>query len=67
MSNFYQVRIMLGLTQQELADLLHMNQSTLSNYECGRRMPSVKSCYKLIRLARVRNIDIRFEFLRPDM
>jgi len=28
-----------GLTQQELADKLKINRSTISNYEVGRRVP----------------------------
>ena len=35
------------LTQQELADRLHINRSSISNYEVNRRMPPVKELQKI--------------------
>lgn len=35
-----QLRISKGLTQQELADALHISNTTLSQYESGKRQPS---------------------------
>lgn len=35
------------LTQQELADRLQINRSSISNYEVNRRMPPVKELQKI--------------------
>ena len=36
-----------GLTQQELADLFHISNSTISSYETGNRIPDVDFLLKL--------------------
>jgi len=36
------IRKAKGLSQVELSEQLHMGQSTIANYESGKRMPSVK-------------------------
>jgi len=36
-----------GLTQQELADLFHISNSTISSYETGNRIPDVEFLLKL--------------------
>lgn len=36
-----------GLTQQDLADRLECRRSTISNYEIGRRQPSIQELSKI--------------------
>ena len=36
-----------GLTQQDLADRLECRRSTISNYEIGRRSPSIQELTKI--------------------
>lgn len=60
------IRTKLGLSQKSISDLLSIKQSTWSNYETGKRKPSVRVSYKLIRLAKLKDIDILLEYLKPD-
>lgn len=50
--NLRKLRKELGLTQQILADMLNISQSTLSNYESGYRYPSLKILYMYQEIAR---------------
>ncbi|HXK00740.1 MAG TPA: helix-turn-helix transcriptional regulator [Buchnera sp. (in: enterobacteria)] len=59
------LRKKLGFNQKELSDLLFIKQCTLSNYETGKRKPSLKVCYNIIRLAKLKNIEIKLEYLMP--
>lgn len=63
---FKNLRLKMDFSQIELSNLLSIKQSTLSNYETGKRKPSLKICYKLIKLARLKNISINIENLRPE-
>jgi len=63
---FKQLRSKLELSQEDLAHLLNMKQSTLSNYETGKRKPSLSVCYKIIRLMKLKNIIVALEDLRPE-
>lgn len=45
-----------GFTQQQLADKLGVTRSTISNYEIGRRRPSVSEIIKLTEIFGV-NLD----------
>ncbi|TAL08145.1 MAG: XRE family transcriptional regulator [Nitrospirae bacterium] len=65
-SIFKSLRSSLELSQEELASLLSMRQSTLSNYETGKRKPSLRVCYKIIRLMQLKNIKVALEDLRPE-
>lgn len=40
-------RIMLGLTQQELADKIHCNVAMICGYENEKRKPGLATCRKL--------------------
>ena len=42
-----QLRQKKGLTQQEIADLLHVNRVTYTNWEKGKREPSFENLVKL--------------------
>ena len=63
---FKSLRVSLELSQIDLANLLSIKQSTLSNYETGKRKPSLGVCYKIIRLMQLKNITIALEDLRPE-
>lgn len=60
------IRCKLGFSQFEIANILSMNQSSWSNCENGKRSLSIKKCYKLINLAKLKDIDISLEYLRPE-
>lgn len=60
------IRYKLGLSQFDISKLLSMNQSSWSNCEKGKRNLSLKKCYKLIQIARLKEIYISIEYLRPD-
>lgn len=42
-----------GLTQQEIADLVHVNRVTYTNWEKGKREPSFENLVKLADLFEV--------------
>ena len=63
---FKNIRNHLELSQEEFAKILSMRQSTLSNYETGKRKPSLRVCYKIIRLMQLKNITVALEDLRPE-
>lgn len=63
---FKELRSKLELSQEDLANLLNMKQSTLSNYETGKRKPSLSVCYKIIRLMKLKDIIVALEDLRPE-
>jgi DNA-binding XRE family transcriptional regulator len=63
---FKNIRHHLELSQEEFAKILSMRQSTLSNYETGKRKPSLRVCYKIIRLMQLKNIVVALEDLRPE-
>lgn len=65
-SVFKSLRHQLELSQEELASLLSMRQSTLSNYETGKRKPSLRVCYQIIKLMKLKNVIVSLEDLRPD-
>lgn len=65
-SIFKSLRNQLELSQEDLAALLSMRQSTLSNYETGKRKPSLSVCYRIIRLMKLKNIIVSLEELRPE-
>ena len=61
-----EVRAKLGLTQEQLGDILCVQQCAISNYEIGRRRISVKMCYKIIKLAKAKGWNISLEYLMPE-
>ena len=44
------LRISCGLTQQAVADALHVNRATYTYYETGKTTPSVEDLYLLSQL-----------------
>jgi transcriptional regulator with XRE-family HTH domain len=60
------LRKLMNMSQKELCSLLNIKQCTLSNYETGNRHISIKVCYKLIRIAKLKSIHLTIEELRPE-
>lgn len=60
------IRKELGLSQHEISDLLGISRSGWCNCEVGRRRLSVKKCYKLIKIAKLKNIIISLDKLLPE-
>ena len=60
------IRFKLGLSQFEISGMLFMSQSGWSNCENGKRNLSIKRCYQLIKLAKLKEIHISIEYLRPS-
>lgn len=48
-----ELRLKKGLTQQEIADLVHVNRVTYTNWEKGKREPSFENLFKLADLLEV--------------
>lgn len=57
------LRIKVGLTQDELAAELKTGQSTICQYESGAREPSIKNAHKIMKYAESRGIKINIEDL----
>lgn len=66
MNNIKKFRLDLDLTQEDLADLLFLDQSTLSKYERNVKQPSFGVCYRLIRILREKGFDTKIEEIRQD-
>ena len=45
-----QIRTQLGMSQAELAAILHVHQSTISRYECNQGVPDMNGLLQLSRL-----------------
>lgn len=60
------LRNKLGLSQEDISNMLNMSQSQWSHCERGFRNLSVKRCYTLIKIAKLKDIDINIEYLRPN-
>lgn len=65
--NIRAARVRRGLTQEELAERLHVSRQTVSNYETGRSRPDVEM---LLRAAEQLGVDVQVllygEPLRPE-
>lgn len=42
LNNFKRARLIAGMTQHELADLLGVSAVSVHNWECGRNLPKAK-------------------------
>lgn len=63
--NLRNLRLKMGFTQKELADLIGVCQGTIANCERGMRSLSIRYCYKLIEIAKKNDLEIEFNYLRP--
>lgn len=53
-----ELRLKKGLTQQQIADLVHVNRVTYTNWEKGKREPSYENLVKLADL-----LDVSLDWL----
>lgn len=53
-----QLRKKQGLSQQEVADKLHLTRQTISNWECGQGAPSIDKAKELSMLYHVSLDDL---------
>jgi len=52
-------RTQLGLKQDEFAALTGISRATISNYESGRGIPTIKACKRLFEAAKNHNYDLK--------
>ena len=45
------IRLKLGLTRPDFAELMDIHYSTAANWETQQKNPKLKNCYKLIDIA----------------
>lgn len=64
-NNIQKIRYKLGMSRKELAQGLRVTVGAISNYENGARFPRPFICYRLIDLAKSRNIKIKLEDIYP--
>jgi transcriptional regulator with XRE-family HTH domain len=55
-NNIKKYRRLKGLTQKDLGDKLHVEHTTISNYETGKRRPDIET---LVRIAQILDVDIK--------
>lgn len=46
-NNIKKFRLATGLTQEQLGQKIGVDGSTIANWECGRRVPSIPNAIKL--------------------
>lgn len=59
-----ELRIAKGYTQQDIADKIHVNKQTISQYERGIRQPQIEV---LEQLADVFNVDMNYLLGKEDL
>lgn len=62
MNAIRRLRSLVGMTQEELADLGETSQPTIAAYEAGRKAPTLRTLH---RLARAVGLEPAIEFVRP--
>lgn len=64
--NIKKIRLALCMSQAEFSRVLDVTCSTISCYERGKRKPSFATIRKMINLAKLHNIKIKLDDIRPD-
>ena len=64
--NIKKIRVNLCMTQDEFAKVLQIKQSTIGNYERGKRWPRLSVIKKLRALARENGMDYSVEDFLND-
>ena len=54
-----EIRVAMLMTQREFADALGVHPITLSDWEIGDRVPSLRNQRKIVELCKKNNIDWR--------
>lgn len=60
------IRERLGMSQEEFAKNIGCQQSAVSKFELGRKIPSLKTAKQIINLAKERKIKIKLEDIFSD-
>lgn len=55
------IRKTRGLSQQQLAELMDVTRSTISNWECGRRSPHLNELESL-----ANKLNVTLEYFKPS-
>lgn len=63
--NFKKLRIDLEMSQIEMAESIGVNRVTISGYETGRKLPSIGTAHKIIKLAHSKGIKFTLEDIYP--
>lgn len=61
------IRMRLGLEQTEFGDEIGVSGSTVSSWECGIRVPRIKTIRRMKELADKNNIKVKIEDFLDDM
>ena len=61
-----QIRNKIGMTQVEFADAIGTKQNTVSDYENGKAVPSIKTARIILRLAKEKKIKVTLADIFPD-
>lgn len=61
-NNISEIRKKIGMTQQELADLVEVTRQTIISLEYGRYNPSLELAYKITKALRKKHIEEVFCF-----
>lgn len=60
------LRLIFGLTQNEIADYLGKSRTSITHYETGRYVPTIETVKRLVEFYAKKGIDIRYEHLFND-
>ncbi len=57
----------IGMTQQQLADVLGWKQSRIGNYESGIRTPDLRSCRQIISALNTQGVECTLDSVFPPV
>lgn len=60
------IRAAIGMTQVEFAKAIGAGQSSISDYEKGLAIPSLKVAQKIVKVAKENKVKVKFSDLFPD-
>ena len=66
MSIIKKIRNQIGITQEQMALELNIEQGAISNYENGCRRPTIKIAYAIKRFASENGIEVSLEDIYPE-
>lgn len=63
-----EIRLRCLVSQKELADWLHTDQTSVSSYECGKRQCSLKTLRKIIEVANTKaEMNIKYSDVEVEI
>ena len=66
-SEIKRIRHLLVLQQKEFAEQLRITRAAISNYESGKRMPTMPIIRKIIELAKKNKVKVNLEEFFNDL